>query len=355
MVAYRAQAHRGLIPARAGKTWNAATSASHTGAHPRACGENLTGKTAEADAAGSSPRVRGKLGGGLAGRLGLGLIPARAGKTLASTQSRSPGPAHPRACGENMSNVPDPEFMPGSSPRVRGKHPRIPDHGGTGRLIPARAGKTQQWPSTSAPSRAHPRACGENFLYRRRGWCRWGSSPRVRGKRLLSRRRIACPGLIPARAGKTGPTPGRNSPSRAHPRACGENALSSSVGAPVSGSSPRVRGKRGGDGEDAGLRGLIPARAGKTSARPRPTPPARAHPRACGENFGELDADTAAPGSSPRVRGKRSRQGRRRRFLGLIPARAGKTTACSWTSATPTGSSPRVRGKHGPHRRQGGP
>ena len=294
VVAYRAQAHRGLIPARAGKTWNAATSASHTGAHPRACGENLTGKTAEADAAGSSPRVRGKLGGGLAGRLGLGLIPARAGKTLASTQSRSPGPAHPRACGENMSNVPDPEFMPGSSPRVRGKHPRIPDHGGTGRLIPARAGKTQQWPSTSAPSRAHPRACGEN-------------------------------------------------------------ALSSSVGAPVSGSSPRVRGKRGGDGEDAGLRGLIPARAGKTSARPRPTPPARAHPRACGENFGELDADTAAPGSSPRVRGKRSRQGRRRRFLGLIPARAGKTTACSWTSATPTGSSPRVRGKHGPHRRQGGP
>ena len=76
-----------------------------------------------------------------------------------------------------------------------------------------------------------------------------------------------------------------------------------------------------------------------------------AHPRACGENFRHLTTHGGAEGSSPRVRGKLVSATGFCWDVGLIPARAGKTTACSWTSATPTGSSPRVRGKPRAHTR----
>ena len=50
---------------------------------------------------GSSPRVRGKLGGGCETRAVCGLIPACAGKTQKSTESQMKEKAHPRVCGEN--------------------------------------------------------------------------------------------------------------------------------------------------------------------------------------------------------------------------------------------------------------
>ena len=70
-----------LIPARAGKTRTRWRARAAPWAHPRACGENLTGKTAEADVAGSSPRVRGKREPTHPRVVGARLIPARAGKT----------------------------------------------------------------------------------------------------------------------------------------------------------------------------------------------------------------------------------------------------------------------------------
>ena len=73
---------RGLIPARAGKTWLAPSCERQQRAHPRAGGENSTTEGAVGESTGSSPRGRGKLGledgGGLLDRL----IPARAGKTM---------------------------------------------------------------------------------------------------------------------------------------------------------------------------------------------------------------------------------------------------------------------------------
>ena len=92
--------------------------------------------------AGSSPRVRGKLSLPTPRMVSLGLIPARAGKTLIeSTQNCVPW-AHPRACGENWANAGKELPFEGSSPRVRGK--RLVQFGGRAgeRLIPARAGKT---------------------------------------------------------------------------------------------------------------------------------------------------------------------------------------------------------------------
>ena len=111
--------------------------------------------------------------------------------------------AHPRACGENYKNLTLVELEEGSSPRVRGKRDAAFAGWGSPRLIPARAGKTWAAWSTSSPPPAHPRACGENSA-----WCGafqvWGgSSPRVRGKRPSLRQPRHSARLIPARAGKT--------------------------------------------------------------------------------------------------------------------------------------------------------
>ena len=135
----------------------------------------------------------------------------------------------------------------------------------------------------------------------------------------------------------------------AHPRVCGENRPQHRKLLCCPGSSPRVRGKR--------------------SCSSRPEDVCVAHPRVCGENLLFRTTYTVRDGSSPRVRGKRYSGWGSRRGLGLIPACAGKT----FRSMTPVGvlrahprvcgenavgmgrsdlaegSSPRVRGKHHAH------
>ena len=71
-----------------------------------------------------------------------GLIPAHAGKTEGGQVNRVLGEAHPRACGENDWTDLDTNGAAGSSPRMRGKltaKSLTPFHSG---LIPAHAGKT---------------------------------------------------------------------------------------------------------------------------------------------------------------------------------------------------------------------
>ena len=196
------------------------------GAHPRACGENLAQPGEDTASAGSSPRVRGKPRRLFEDADGGRLIPARAGKTLASSSRTTPVVAHPRACGENDLVIDQEKSFDGSSPRVRGKLTGTLKSFFTGRLIPARAGKTNPVRREASRPRAHPRACGENAPLWNGTLASEGSSPRVRGKRhhphglpLLGR-------LIPARAGKTD-SPRQGPPGcPAHPRACGENLLS---------------------------------------------------------------------------------------------------------------------------------
>ena len=170
--------------------------------------------------------------------------------------------------------------------------------------------------------------CGENREDPAPGGRPAGSSPRVRGKReAICHIRLSA-GLIPACAGKTDSTPTPSCTTTAHPRVCGENSRAASIGATLSGSSPRVRGKQGGLDAGGRARGLIPACAGKT--RPRSASPwsTGAHPRVCGENLATPRQRVVIWGSSPRVRGKRCRRTRRTRWSRLIPACAGKTGTC---------------------------
>ena len=192
---------------------------------------------------GSSPRVRGKPAGRWGCRVGNGLIPARAGKTPSWEPPHPSRWAHPRACGENRAEAAARYCEWGSSPRVRGKLRQDGERGVLNGLIPARAGKTSKGSPTLSKRWAHPRACGENEQYLVLRALEEGSSPRVRGKHRRVVDRPARAGLIPARAGKTGPSSRTRLPGPAHPRACGENRIAVSSMWALAGSSPRVRGK----------------------------------------------------------------------------------------------------------------
>ena len=247
-------------------------------------GENGGCTRAGVTTSGSSPRGRGKRNQPRRVHPAGRLIPARAGKTSHGPDHRLASTAHPRAGGENdhenILTIP----QKGSSPRGRGKrYPRSARPVRDG-LIPARAGKTGRQGRPAHRRPAHPRAGGENPVQRYGFSLRYGSSPRGRGKPLIAVAENHSSRLIPARAGKQNPSSGAHH-----------------------------------------LRGLIPARAGKTTRLRRCPTKRSAHPRAGGENLVTTLVEALPQGSSPRGRGKpharRSPRDRRR----LIPARAGKT------------------------------
>ena len=149
-----------------------------------------------------------------------------------------------------------------------------------------------------------------------------------------------------------------------HPRVCGEHLRHSRAVASALGSSPRVRGtRRNWCHSEFGLR-FIPACAGNTTRPPVKYTRLRVHPRVCGEHAAAHANSTFAHGSSPRVRGTLALPGGRRRLQRFIPACAGNTPAsdsrwrfqmvhprvCGEHRSTRScanagdGSSPRVRG-----------
>ena len=212
--------------------------------------------------------------------------------------------AHSRACGENGSAQKDGSVLAGSSPRVRGKQLGAAHRVAAPGLIPACAGKTPTSPPDRTRSWAHPRACGENDAAAEGAWVPVGSSPRVRGKPVQVIPDIRLVGLIPARAGKTTAPPGADAHSTAHPRACGENCHEDRRRSRYGGSSPRVRGKLGGVGHCPEAGWLIPARAGKTLRPPTSGRQRGAHPRACGENRPRGDHEDSRPVAHPRACGE---------------------------------------------------
>ena len=212
-------------------------------AHPRAGGENHLGAVIDRALGGSSPRGRGKPQINLFTHNHERLIPARAGKTIWLSIVFFSVRAHPRAGGENWPSGAAIYQTNGSSPRGRGKRTVTRWAGGFIGLIPARAGKTLAAVLSWSVWAAHPRAGGENVNLLGCDVYHCGSSPRGRGKRINIMRAVTLVGLIPARAGKTHIEMTSSSQPTAHPRAGGENALIAASVRFAVGSSPRGRGK----------------------------------------------------------------------------------------------------------------
>ena len=253
-----------LTLARAGRTRGVIVSCLLCSAHPRSCGaDGLVVVGAGADG-GSSPLVRGGRWLWVAERVSGRLIPARAGRTVALGCRAGVRAAHPRSCGADSAMSRMVSRMPGSSPLVRGGLGDVADGVSHARLIPARAGRTIGRPTRQIRPRAHPRSCGADALGRLSVGRAYGSSPLVRGGLTLAGRLPSALRLIPARAGRTRRQGASGRWSAAHPRSCGADRFSAASAAFKPGSSPLVRGGQDLDQEvEVGGR-LIPARAGRT-------------------------------------------------------------------------------------------
>ena len=263
---------RRIIPARAGQTKRPIWPKPRRTDHPRACGANQEVLVLRASFLGSSPRVRGKPGGACACLALVRIIPARAGQTHAPYQDCRAHPDHPRACGANHGGQSVYTADTGSSPRVRGKLLRGDGRLAVLRIIPARAGQTILYHYSSSLVPDHPRACGANFCGVTAGWPYFGSSPRVRGKQSCTTILPLWFRIIPARAGQTSPLPHMPINRSDHPRACGANHDVDGFRVGKLGSSPRVRGKPEQECGSQRHRRIIPARAGQTPTRSRPSP-----------------------------------------------------------------------------------
>ena len=274
-----------FIPAFAGNTFLALKGYSASPVHPRVCGEHGPELDNDSGPYGSSPRLRGTLGGIVGGQGDGRFIPAFAGNTCAPTTRRSRETVHPRVCGEHSACQSSFPSSCGSSPRLRGTLVVVCSLGIIARFIPAFAGNTTLWSSSSFSCLVHPRVCGEHTWSG--GLSNWafGSSPRLRGTHGPRGRADAGDRFIPAFAGNTGLYTGRVPAASVHPRVCGEHGLGAVAVDQTGGSSPRLRGTLPLRRHACQSSRFIPAFAGNTNAFAQTIALTSVHPRVCGEHL----------------------------------------------------------------------
>ena len=173
-----------------------------------------------------------------------------------------------------------------------------------------------------------------------------GSSPLARGLLNTARRYAPAVGIIPARAGFTRRTPVDGFRTPDHPRSRGVYQLSDVHSEPVGGSSPLARGLQGGCGGGGRRQRIIPARAGFTQHLDRRPAGDGDHPRSRGVYVEPGSNPVSETGSSPLARGLRMSPAPASAPIGIIPARAGFTSA-SWFQFSVVRDHPRSRGVYG--------
>ena len=254
----------GIIPARAGFTRPLEALTRSSQDHPRSRGVYSRPLRALISIQGSSPLARGLLGATREGQKVVRIIPARAGFTDVSPDLMIESADHPRSRGVYQQYVLLIHWNRGSSPLARGlriacERLRI----GIG-IIPARAGFT---PGSGRPLRHqgdHPRSRG---VYRRATGlppAPHGSSPLARGLPVIPDTRTEVLRIIPARAGFTTTPRSSSSGRRDHPRSRGVYAWRKAAERNIAGSSPLARGLLVFQRLRLGERRIIPARAGFT-------------------------------------------------------------------------------------------
>ena len=194
----------------------------------------------------------------------VGITPAHAGKTSNETWLRKLSRDHPRACGENFIRHFLAKILPGSPPRMRGKHSESTGRLCGARITPAHAGKTITKRASPLGCQDHPRACGENEIAGGNVRKGEGSPPRMRGKHHIAIYLELKNRITPAHAGKTRLTLICPAVDQDHPRACGENTTRKAVRGKCPGSPPRMRGKLTAFSLAPVRAGITPAHAGKT-------------------------------------------------------------------------------------------
>ena len=212
-------------------------------------------------------------------------------------------------------------------------------------ITPAGAGKTKRVCIRRVAIQDHPRGCGENFEAYSTAIQSGGSPPRMRGKLGYSFFNNIGKRITPADAGKTCHKATLASASRDHPRGCGENTSRHVSGKPSLGSPPRMRGKRGNQGQWQPYKRITPADAGKTLCLADECPRRGDHPRGCGENSARHCQQRVRKGSPPRMRGKPLSASTHHRVYMDHPRGCGENIYAERMTPAQAGSPPRMRGK----------
>ena len=152
-----------------------------------------------------------------------------------------------------------------------------------------------------------------------------GSPPRVWGKRGSGLRAVVASRFTPTRVGKTIDHLPFNDRIRFTPTRVGKTAGLRDWRFDFA-VHPHACGENGHRQWAAGGSGrFTPTRVGKTIILKRKKPPATVHPHACGENDGVFAAILIEAGSPPRVWGKLRHGHQVRLVLRFTPTRVGKT------------------------------
>ena len=270
---------------------------------PRSRGVYATSAAGSRGGVGSSPLARGLPTRRTPHHPPGGIIPARAGFTAAREASAGHSSDHPRSRGVYPDGGCLMGQIKGSSPLARGLLPTRYQPNLADRIIPARAGFTRRPRSRSCVHADHPRSRGVyGLLFLLRDVCP-GSSPLARGLLGGVVGLNGQAGIIPARAGFTSAMTWRSSLRRDHPRSRGVYESFDIFTHTFMGSSPLARGlPRTLCGSCFPSR-IIPARAGFTRCRLRLVLGCRDHPRSRGVYFMIRDFIHASAGSSPLARG----------------------------------------------------
>ena len=169
-------------------------------------------------------------------------IPAGAGNTVEYHSSSTWRPVHPRRRGEHHIIQHNKSFGAGSSPQARGTHIDDTTRAAIYRFIPAGAGNTRRAPTGQTSRKVHPRRRGEHYNVSKARIDGLGSSPQARGTLEVSTKTDKSMRFIPAGAGNTHTFSGWDGNQTVHPRRRGEHRPIDRDGRGKSGSSPQARG-----------------------------------------------------------------------------------------------------------------
>ena len=293
----------GIIPARAGFTGDAPRGADPGADHPRSRGVYPCREPSSLLSSGSSPLARGLLWELAPLLTAHRIIPARAGFTPPGRACTAGGRDHPRSRGVYCPTAARRARMSGSSPLARGL-PASALHRALGPgIIPARAGFTLASHVGATRHRDHPRSRGVYGIARVQASARAGSSPLARGLPTMEPIITTAMRIIPARAGFTpSRRPGSVRPAD-HPRSRGVYGSPGGAGSGSSGSSPLARGLHDWWELEYAYFRIIPARAGFTRPGARLRHQAADHPRSRGVYWSRPRSPGGRSGSSPLARG----------------------------------------------------
>ena len=152
-----------ITTTHAGKSQNTVLISILTADHPRTCGEKLTKNQNSVTHLGSPPHMRGKAELLTILTFCLRITPAHAGKSRQKSVVGKLSTDHPRTCGKKEKPLPEPIWLGGSPPHMRGKESSITPPVITFRITPTHAGKSLLSHSDEQVQKDHPRTCGEKL------------------------------------------------------------------------------------------------------------------------------------------------------------------------------------------------